>query len=645
MKKIFRLSAVVWFVVIFVLLSALAYGLSGPLTRWSIEKSLQEASGLPVTVDKVSVSLMPLSVTIEGVAWPDANNANSNAFVVQNITASVLMGPLLRGNIIVEESTIGPVLLDQARMSPWEPLPIDVVDDTPSKSDELLAKAEQKALTFGTQAMASGAEILKNEQSNLLTRRKAQELATQSQELSADLAQLRQDNRIKTDVAQLQTRFQSLSAIRLDSIDSIRSLETQWTVLKTDINQLKASILSPIERLNTGSNELTATMQALKSSPQADLASLITRYQPSNLDAVALSKQLFGEETTGYMQTGMQWYTRLKPWLPEPSDSDEIDPSTLPGHLPTVWEFATDRPEPGFWLKSAGLTVETVNGDLDVSLQHWTSNPRAVDKVATAAFKRQSKAGTLDGLLTAVPGKQTFEMHISDHPMKPMGLLPATTLSQATLSSTLKATVANKQLDFTMDNRFSDTQWDIAANSELPKVLTNGLSQIAEFDLSVHATGKLTQPAISITSNLDKKLGQYWKSEIDAQWARTKKSLEASLMAELSDAMGAYNISLEDIASFKAQLKTQQDALQAMLDGGLDQKVADTKAALTQKLADEKAAAQRKIDEEKAAAQRKIDEEKAAAQRKIDEEKKRLEDEAKKKLTDSLKSTLTLPGK
>ena len=64
MKKIFRLSAVVWFVVIFVLLSALAYGLSGPLTRWSIEKSLQEASGLPVTVNKVSVSLMPLSVTI-----------------------------------------------------------------------------------------------------------------------------------------------------------------------------------------------------------------------------------------------------------------------------------------------------------------------------------------------------------------------------------------------------------------------------------------------------------------------------------------------------------------------------------------------------------------------------------------------------
>jgi len=79
-------------------------------------------------------------------------------------------------------------------------------------------------VTLGTQAMASGAEILKNEQSNLLTRRKAQELATQSQELSADLAQLRQDNRIKTDVAQLQTRFQSLSAIRLDSIDSIRSL-------------------------------------------------------------------------------------------------------------------------------------------------------------------------------------------------------------------------------------------------------------------------------------------------------------------------------------------------------------------------------------------------------------------------------------
>jgi len=592
MKKILRLSAVIWFLLFVLLMSALAYGLSGPLTRWSIEKSLQSSSELPVTVESASVSLMPLSITVSGIQWPDSENKQNNAFVMQQIQAKLRFGPLLRGNVIIDEASIGPVLTNQTRSIPWEPLPVEQSDEEPGALEPVTEAAKEKVRDLTQQASLSAEEILKEERDNLITRKQANELKTQSSALINDLDQLRMASPKDSDITVLKSRFQALSKSKLDSPEAISRFDSEWKKLRNDINALKAASLAPIERLDKGSKALQVTVSELNQAPKADWENLSNKYQPGNVDTGALSQQLFGSKYSGYIEQGLYWYEKAKPWLPEnDADEDKNDDQTKDNTKTPeskVWVFPTDNPEPGFWLKTASLTLLTDKGMVFTQLENWSSDLKQIKKPATAVFNRHLGDETFEGTLTVVPGQQTLVFNSKNQRVNSLNLMPGVKIDSAQMDSELNLKMEQQEMVLRLNNQFSHSVWNNEKNETLPGVLADGLTTIENFDINLNATGTLRKPKVAISSNLDKKLGQFWKGEIDKKWQQTQKDIQNGLLSEVSEATSSFDADKKEIETARRQLTEKADELQLLLDGGMEQKISDAKKELQRKLEAEK---------------------------------------------------------
>jgi len=593
MKNIFRWSAVIWFVIFVLLMSGLAYGLSGPLTRWSLQKTLQATSELPVTIDNVSVSLMPLSINISGVQWPDSENRQKNAFIFQQIEAKVRFGPLLRGNVIVDKATIGPVLTDQLRSTPWEPLPKDLPSEEPSVLDPISVAVKEKTNKLTQQASLSATEILSKEQDNLLIRKISSKLKAQTNELVVELNELQAASPKSSDIEALKSRYQVLQSTKLDSVQSIKTFESNWSQLKKEINTLKASSLAPIKKLDQGKRELELTFAELKQVPEDDWKRLSDKYQPGNVSTGALSSQLFGEKYSGYLEQGVYWYEKAKPWLPE-ADSENSDSESVAlkaeEHESRVWVFPTDNPEPRFWLKMAALTLITDKGTVNAELQNWSSDLKQIKKLATADFRRDTNTEKLEGTLVVSPGFQTLVMNSSNQDVNNLTLMPSVSINKAKMNSTLNIELENKQLTLMLNNEFSASEWDNTRSDALPDVLTTGLASIENFDINIGATGSIQKPKLQISSDLDKKLGKIWNAELNKRWAKTQSNLEKALLAEMTSATNEYEDDVVKIDAVKDEIQAKSNELKDLMDGGMDQKVEEAKKEMQRKLDDKKKA-------------------------------------------------------
>lgn len=384
MKKIFRIPAVLTLLVLIMIFSAVGYGLGGPLAKWSFESAAQSATGLPVTLKSASISLFPLAINLKGIEWPDENDKSKNALEVDQLSAGLLTGPLFRGNLIINQANAVGVRIDQTRSAAWQPLPVEeetvsepgVVEESANKAKEQIKQASNKAID-------SAEDILENESANLITRQKVAEFEQQLTTAQATITSLEGKIPDSKRISKLEEKFKVLMNAKIDSPDDFKRLEAEWAVIEKELNSIQTNVKSIQSESAATSKNLQQKFNELKAAPDQDWKHLISKYQPGKQNTAQFAKQLFGDKYFTYLETGLEWYEKIKPWLPESEDDTEVEVDVA-----KIWTFPTDKPEPGFWLQNASLELALETGSLSVNFADWTSDYKQLNRPALIVFEK-----------------------------------------------------------------------------------------------------------------------------------------------------------------------------------------------------------------------------------------------------------------
>jgi uncharacterized protein (TIGR03545 family) len=245
-----------------------------------------------------------------------------------------------------------------------------------------------------------------------------------------------------------------------------------------------------------------------------------------------------------------------------------------------------------------------------------------VIKVPTKLWANGMNLRNMDSLkITGVldhrtsPGKDVFDLHIEGWKLDEVKLgLAGLKLESANTYVQGAAVFSNGDMNVKADALFKQVQFDSKDRTVFAKEMVAALKSVDRFTVTANAKGEITDPSVSLKSDLDNQLNDAFDKRMDEK----QKELEIKLKKKLNDKLlsyaGDYEDKLRELNLTEGSLSSKTKAIEKL-----------GKSELSSYEDQLKAEAKAKADKEKAAA-------KARAKAAADKKKKELEKKAKEKL-------------
>ena len=323
--------------------------------------------------------------------------------------------------------------------------------------------------------------------------------------------------------------------------------------IQGDIEKVKAAEKQFKKRLN----QLTTESKRLAKAPQADLAHLKDKYTISAQGLANLSQLIFGQRFCSWIETGLQWYYRLKPYLAKVSlpKGEKEAPAAEPERGRGIdVRFAEHHPLPDFWVRLAKVDAELKSGKLSGKLQDVTSDPPIVGAPLRFQFlgrdMPQIGALNVDGVIDHVhPDRPTqrVDLKINDLSIRDLALsgdprLPVVMAkgnAQVALNLQTTPQKVNGHLDAQMNAVDFKSQLPDDAG-QVPQAIANSLAQVNRFQVQADLKGKTDDYDLTIHSDLDRQLkssiGRMVQNETDRLTAGLQKEIKRRTRGPIREA-------------------------------------------------------------------------------------------------------------
>ena len=629
MTKWIRWSGLAGFIIVSALIVCFWLFAAGPLTKLAIESFGSRALGAKVDVADVSFGLNPMTITVSGVQLTDKDKPMENIVSFETAVANIEPFPLLLGKAIIPQLSLEGVATGTPRSESG------AIKKTNKKQTEKSSLADSKPAADDTsaepksQTLPSADEILERE--SLLTEQagdafeKAYE--SHSQNIEQSLANLPTEDSIK----QYEVQLNKLLTGKFKNLEDFKQRKRELDALRNQFKQDKQAIADAKQAIAQGKSDMKEKFNALKAAPKQDLNNIKSKYTLDGAGASNLTALLFGEDAGGYAQTTLEYYEKVRPLLVDEATQAtkaELKAKRLEGRYV---QFETDRPQPDFWVKTLTFTMSLPQvgqpaqslGDVAVNVLDITHQQDVINRPTLVKGKgvnlRNIDSLTINGVLDhrTSPGKDSFTLEVQNWQLNKVKLgLAGLRMDNSVTDVSAKGVLIDGQLSASGQARFNQATFSSKDRTMLAKEMVAALKTIDTFVVNGRAKGPLTDPSMSINSDLDKQLN----SAFDQRIAQKQQELENKIKAKLNDKLmsyaGDYQAQLKSLNLTEGNLATKGDALEKLgkqeLSSYQDQLKAEAKA---------------KADAEKARAKAKA---KADAERK----RKELERKAKEKLKD-----------
>lgn len=629
MTKWIRWSGLAGFIIVSALIVCFWLFAAGPLTKLAIESFGSRALGAKVDVADVSFGLNPMTITVSGVQLTDKDKPMENIVSFETAVANIEPFPLLLGKAIIPQLSLEGVATGTPRSESG------AIKKTNKKQTEKSSSADSKPAADDTsaepksQTLPSADEILERE--SLLTEQagdafeKAYE--SHSQNIEQSLANLPTEDSIK----QYEVQLNKLLTGKFKNLEDFKQRKRELDALRNQFKQDKQAIADAKQAIAQGKSDMKEKFNALKAAPKQDLNNIKSKYTLDGAGASNLTALLFGEDAGGYAQTTLEYYEKVRPLLVDEATQAtkaELKAKRLEGRYV---QFETDRPQPDFWVKTLTFTMSLPQvgqpaqslGDVAVNVLDITHQQDVINRPTLVKGKgvnlRNIDSLTINGVLDhrTSPGKDSFTLEVQNWQLNKVKLgLAGLRMDNSVTDVSAKGVLIDGQLSASGQARFNQATFSSKDRTMLAKEMVAALKTIDTFVVNGRAKGPLTDPSMSINSDLDKQLN----SAFDQRIAQKQQELENKIKAKLNDKLmsyaGDYQAQLKSLNLTEGNLATKGDALEKLgkqeLSSYQDQLKAEAKA---------------KADAEKARAKAKA---KADAERK----RKELERKAKEKLKD-----------
>jgi uncharacterized protein (TIGR03545 family) len=285
-------------------------------------------------------------------------------------------------------------------------------------------------------------------------------------------------------------------------------------------------------------------VEQAQKAPMEDVRRLRGKYSLSPQGVQNMSRILFGERISAWMNTGLSWYGRLKPVL-ERSKKEEkgvevVKPLRGKGLDVRFKEYA---PLPDFLIRKTGVSLQVDAGKFSGTIQNITPDQEILGLPLTFTFSGSNLKdiqsivvnGDLNHINPSRP-KDTINARIQKYRINEIKLSDNTqlplTLAAGLVDSDIRASIEGNAISAGLAAQVKSVHLTSDAKeprSPLAGAIVSALSSISHFNVQADIKGTLNDYSISLTSDVDRVLRDAAARLVQEQSARLEKMLTSAI--------------------------------------------------------------------------------------------------------------------
>jgi len=617
--KVFRWSGLIAFAVVLTAVMLVGVFFLDNWARAGLEAGGTRIHGAEVNVAAVDLTLSPLGFEVRGVEVTDIEDPTKNLFELDTARLAMNLPKLFLGKTSIDDLTVSGMSSGTERSRPGRVIPVETREaGEPTVASRARDAAAGRASDVRN-ALPEPAEAVANALTQ--SRAAASQASTTMQESRSSVDTALGNLPDDASIAQYDQRIEALRGRSLDSLDAIRSAQTDLTALQQQALQDQLSVAAARQSANAAITNSRQALQNALDAPAKDWAALREAYPLNEASAIRAGRLLLGDEVFDRYDQARKYYNQASPWLrrlvPE-SSSEDAGPVRADGRFV---RFETPNPTPNFLLRQALVSFEANNSPWLLSMSQVTGQQRLTGEPVRMQLARGDAGNEAMRIDAVLDRREAINMDRFD--------LIGRNLAFAARSLDLGGvivdwapgivdmggdiTVTGDQVEGRIELSFTDSVFETQSDGQVARVLSNALQDVSDFDIGIRVSGNVRAPELQLTSDLDNRLRSALSAALQAEYDRWAQATRTRLNAEADTLTAPLRQRAEGI-------KNQGDAVQARADT-FQQQVMDRISALEADLRNQR-------DRLSNAA---------------DAERRRAEEEAKRRAEDAVKD-LKLPS-
>ncbi|MFN7684931.1 MAG: TIGR03545 family protein [Oligoflexia bacterium] len=570
-KGLFRIEAVGPFVIVALGVSAyFKFFFDGHLRR-GMEWAATSVNGAEVNVAGLKTSFIKASIEISGVEFTDPVKPKLNRLVIGRIDFALRWDALLRGKFVIELAGVNGLDSQVPRSRPGRVLP-------PAESKDKFSLMETLKQRVAATPLGELANFIEGfdpvsqikDLGNLKSVQHVESLKKDLESKQGEWAKQFDALPGADDVAQLKSR---IGAVRLGG--SPAEIPGQIQQLQETLSSAQKQISSVEKTGNQLAGDIgkfQAGIGAIDGLVDQDRKEIEGRLKLPSVDPKVIAQQMFGQmvlEKVGQAQAAV---ATARKYVPAKKKSDDR-PAFIsrPRGFGRAYEFGRPNAYPMFWLKRATFSAATgQEGKVKGELTHVTTSPSQVGHPARLDLEVSLPQRKIEGARLraevdargdALAAKMLAE--VRSFPVEALALSDSEQLrfsiAQASGSVAFEGGWRGDPTDFeiSLQSAFRSAQYEVKSSSKILETVVSGVAQaVPDATVAAKVWGKVSDPEISIESNLAQALGSGLARQIQSQLAQARTKLDGMIRGQLEQK--------------RAELQKQFDRARAEVSGRLE---------------------------------------------------------------------------
>lgn len=533
------------------------------------QSALGNASGAQVDIQELDHSLFPFGLTLTGLQATDNNNPLRNKLEIAKASADVDLMPLLNKKLIVEQLVMQDIEFDTKR----------------SRAGEVYVQPDAQASNFAFPTLADLPSV-----DDVLAKSplKTTAAVVEAQKVVAQYKQPIQEKYAalpsKDKLSEYKARIQALKDVDYKNPVEFAAAKKEFDAIKEAITQDQANISAFVSLAKEAKAASASSVAALKSAPQEDYA-LLKGLVAGDEGAIGqVTQHLFGEKAKMYTQGLLAAMDMLSNGNEAQSIEDDI---------------ADDDGLPNVWIKNAAINIKWQDEQIETAWKNITDQHAIIGNPTTFSVN-SSKANNwnnvdMQGSFEIIKGNVNAAQNwdIAGLVLDAVELVPVESKQKlnALLESGLLSSKGGLKIvdgELSGSSIFDLSALTLAASGEndLTGAMADIISGLSSLQLNTDFSGKLANPSIKVTSDLDKKMLQALSSGLTGSSSGKLNELKTKLNAKVAEQLGQSGDELASIDALIGAAQGDTDSLNELLKSQMSNALDNKKDELLNKLGD-----------------------------------------------------------
>ncbi len=560
--------------------------------RQGIEYGATYAHGAEVNIGSLATNFLAPSIAISNIQITDKSDPAFNIVRIGSIQLKLLWDGLLRGKVVIPESSILQVQTHSKRQRPGRIIPDKTPSDQKSKvrlgAEKTITQLEEKNeanLLGDIFSIAGGTNYkdqLKKLENEIESQKKIKLLETQLKQKEQEWKKRIDDLPDESEIKQLVKKIETLKIDTSNSTKLKQSLKEADAIYQ-EARQKYKNIKSAESALKQDFKKYENEYKGLEQAIQDDINGISQKLNIPSLDPKEINKMLLGNIVAAQLGNLMKYKDMAREYMPTKSAKERKEEKAAMQLTPREranginFNFPKKKSYPRFWLQKAQISSDSKKGDagdITGTLKNLTNNPRHLGIPTTLDFT----GGFPHESILDVKGHITID-HTKENPIEKgslrVGSFPVqkNTLSKskdlqigynkADGQSTIAFLMQNETLELSSTSTFTNIDYFANAHDKNVQRMVDGvINSLKDLNLQIRAKGNWDNLKLNIRSNLGEKIASAIKNQVSSEISRAKKQIEEHIRGLVDTEKNKINNELAKIEQqYGVSLKNKESAV------------------------------------------------------------------------------------